>query len=58
LSSLASNYNTSAELSDARTQIVPFFIYLTSEQRKFVNDAFAIQRQKLNQGYEEQNNVV
>jgi hypothetical protein len=58
LSSLASNYNTSAELSDARTQIVPLFIYLTSEQRKFVNDSFAIQRQKLNEGYEEQNNVV
>jgi hypothetical protein len=58
LSSLPSNYNTSTELSDARTQIVPLFNYLTSDQKKFVNDAFSIQREKLNQGYEGQNNVV
>jgi hypothetical protein len=51
LSSLPSNYNTSDELSDARTQIVPLFNYLTTEQKKFVNDAFALQRQKLNKGY-------
>lgn len=49
LSILPSIYNTLSELTEVKTQIVPFFDYLSSEQRKIVNDAFATQREKLNQ---------